>query len=463
MKRNTIFNGYLLFQRSRKCSIVQEDEEEGEDISSCSRQENLGEPLIRRGSRSEGRLNLALQERIAESESRKSTDKIPEDKKNGEVKVPEATAKLRLAKTGIKTEIPRVTVKSEKDPSKRTGDANQPPQASAYLQLNEIFEESELFNIADTTPRKFVNRNQIYEKRKLKFHKNRTASCSSSDASDDDSEKRKKQAEKLNSSSRPYQGRRDSHDDSSDSQETGAGTGSNENKKFGSNRVSLHSNKNTEYQKHKIKGNNNNGKKNGSGANLMMGRKHKFVKKKNGKAHLKENQSLNRINEVQEDGSSSVLISTIFSIQSNLPLLMAGKEVAEFSRNQGYLQCAKCPKKYLDVAYMNLMQKPSDKADRCGLKKGGILGKYFHIKKKICIALPELFGRTSLRQSQSCSSLSKKYLLHSDVGCSSAAGGGDRGEGAAASDRPGVSHGLNGACPELRNPFAVCVGDECCN
>ncbi|EFA01161.1 SNF-related serine/threonine-protein kinase-like Protein [Tribolium castaneum] len=52
-------------QRSRKCSIVQEDEEE-EDISSCSGREELVPPLNRRGSRSEGRLNLALQERLAD-------------------------------------------------------------------------------------------------------------------------------------------------------------------------------------------------------------------------------------------------------------------------------------------------------------------------------------------------------------------------------------------------------------
>nr|CAH7749468.1 unnamed protein product [Callosobruchus chinensis] len=61
-------------QRSRKCSIVQEDEEE-EDIPNCSGGENLALPLNRRGSRSEGRINLALQERLAESEKRKPADK----------------------------------------------------------------------------------------------------------------------------------------------------------------------------------------------------------------------------------------------------------------------------------------------------------------------------------------------------------------------------------------------------
>lgn len=418
---------------------MQEDEEEGEDISPCSRQESLGEPLIRRGSRSEGRLNLAIQERMAESEGRKTGDKIKDDKKNGDIKITDSNTKMRILKSNIKPDIPKVTVKSDKEhePPKYNNEIPPSPQigASSYLQLNEIFEESEMFNILQTTPRKFLNRNQLYEKRKLKFHKSRTASCSSSDASDDDSEKRKKQAEKLNSSTKSFQGRRDSHDDSSDSQETGASAGSNENKKFGSNKVSLHSNKNTEYQKHKIK-NNNSGKKNSSNANLMVVRKHKFVKKKNGKTHLKENQSLNRINEVQEDGSPSVLISTIFSIQSNLPLLVADKNVHEtflrsfndsekYSKNQNYLQyennvayCStKCPKKCLDSTYINLLQKQSihDRVEKCNLKKNGILSKYFHVKKKICIALPELFNKTPLHQAQSCGSLTKKFLLHSNV------------------------------------------------
>lgn len=183
-------------QRSRKCSIVQEDEEEGEDISPCSRQENLGEPLIRRGSRSEGRLNLAVQERIAESEGRKAGDKIIiEDKKNRDIKITDSNAKVSILKCNMKSEIPKVTVKSDKEIELEKYNNEIPPSSqigTSYLQLNEIFEESEMFNILQTTPRKFLNRNQLYEKRKLKFHKNRTASCSSSDASDDDSEKRKK-------------------------------------------------------------------------------------------------------------------------------------------------------------------------------------------------------------------------------------------------------------------------------
>lgn len=51
----------------------------------------------------------------------------------------------------------------------------------------------------------------------------RAGSCSSSDLSDDDSEKKKRAAE--NADAPPERARRDSHDDSSDSQERGAGAG----------------------------------------------------------------------------------------------------------------------------------------------------------------------------------------------------------------------------------------------
>ncbi|XP_052869708.1 uncharacterized protein LOC128275292 [Anopheles cruzii] len=66
--------------------------------------------------------------------------------------------------------------------------------------------------------------------RRSRFNKSRTASCSSSDASDDDSENRKKRAHKIvdGGNIKPLTQRRDSHDDSSDSQDPGsnvAGTG----------------------------------------------------------------------------------------------------------------------------------------------------------------------------------------------------------------------------------------------
>lgn len=51
--------------RVRKCSIVQEEED---DEDECSDPDELSNSLNRRGSRSEGRLNIAVQDRIAESD-----------------------------------------------------------------------------------------------------------------------------------------------------------------------------------------------------------------------------------------------------------------------------------------------------------------------------------------------------------------------------------------------------------
>lgn len=219
-------------QRSRKCSIVQEDEEE-EDISAD--REELGSPLNRRGSRSEGRLNLALQERLSESERRKpACDKVssePPPKLEKPAKISwQATKSASVCNpsdepdtipTTIITDsstitIPIITTSELADCSVLPKYKTMPSPGPAPL--NEIFEEGVDDATRLQTGPRFVKRTP-YEQRRSKFHKSRTASCSSSDASDDDSEKRKKRAHKLNPTpTKPIQGRRDSYDDSSDSQ-----------------------------------------------------------------------------------------------------------------------------------------------------------------------------------------------------------------------------------------------------
>lgn len=89
-----------------------------------------------------------------------------------------------------------------------------PTRGNSGGALNEIFEEGDSESLTSRTGRHLVSRNHqhrtSYEQRRSKFHKNRTASCSSSDASDDDSENRKKRAHKLNTtppSSKPIQGK----------------------------------------------------------------------------------------------------------------------------------------------------------------------------------------------------------------------------------------------------------------
>lgn len=174
-----------------------------------------------------------------------------------------------------------------------------------------------------------------YEQRRAKFHtKHRTASCSSSDASDDDSEGRKKRSSvggvkgvngdgvqgsggagemliMLEGIAKPLQGRRDSHDDSSDSQEPGTGTSA------ASIRNTSSTNNNSRETNNKTSNTNGNssgggntsssgGRKNTNGTNTILGRRHKASRRRSGETtRLRESQSLNRITEVQEDTSTT--------------------------------------------------------------------------------------------------------------------------------------------------------------
>ncbi|XP_049862989.1 SNF-related serine/threonine-protein kinase-like isoform X1 [Schistocerca gregaria] len=391
--------------RSRKCSIVQEEEDE-DDMTSCSGREELAPPhgsLNRRGSRSEGKLNLALQERLAESERRKdgssagntATHKmsvpssgasnsgggilhvgIRDDTSQRPVTVwaspakkvlPTTTESSRLQssaelstkltptyatsstkwQTGMKQTVPLVKVPLKKPTSLTSRDpiSSQTPCPSTTTSfitesstisipihtsspameqpllpkyktmpsptrplhtvlgsppLNEIFEEGESV-IGDTTrssqtSRSYVSR-QNYEQRRSRFHKTRTASCSSSDASDDDSESRKKRAHKITGDAKPFQQqRRDSHDDSSDSQDPGgsggAGGGGSRSRESASE-----CNSGTAPESHadseRTSAITSNGNK-GSGGGRRQ------CRRRPGETRLRESQSLNRITEVQE-------------------------------------------------------------------------------------------------------------------------------------------------------------------
>ncbi|XP_066249817.1 SNF-related serine/threonine-protein kinase-like isoform X1 [Euwallacea similis] len=432
-------------QRSRKCSIVQEDEEE-EDISSCSGREELGPPLNRRGSRSEGRLNLALQERLAETERRKPPSIVPVSKVRSYpltrkhdftcfVQQPieqkwqptkssslcERSEETDLIPTTIITDSSTITIpiittsaplecaaapKYKTMPSPTRGSTG-----SGALQLNEIFEEgAEADSQRAHSGARFVKRIP-YEQRRSKFHKSRTASCSSSDASDDDSEKRKKRAHKLNPTpTKPIQNRRDSYDDSSDSQEpgTGAGTG-------GANRQTLDpvsSDKSgggtTEGGQNGNGGGtqNDGGRKNTANGPVTIGRRHKAGRRRSGETRLRESQSLNRITEVQEDNTHALVIST--TVVATTPkvkgigarilqgLSMSGKKqpVEHVSRKDTVKSCGESG----DAASHKLAQ-----ADK---KKLRLLGKYFQVHKKLCIPLPVLFNKNArLYKAQSCGSL----------------------------------------------------------
>ncbi|KAK7792383.1 hypothetical protein R5R35_007735 [Gryllus longicercus] len=421
--------------RTRKCSIVQEEEDEDE-MSACSGREDLTPPhnsLNRRGSRSEGRLNVALQERLAESERRKdksqpvpsppahaisrgatrddiATRKSPlntlDNRPRSAVEsasivntaaayIPGSTkwrpvskqsvsvvaqtvnpsslplVKISLAPvtttpsttTSIITEASTISIPIHSSSSgatllpkyKTMPSPTRPVHSvlsSPQLALNEIFEEGDGMTAESigsrTNSRAFLSRQPGhsravgYEQRRTKFHKARTASCSSSDASDDDSESRKKRAHKLSGTGKSLSQRRDSHDDSSDSQDPGgSGGGAGGGSGSGGTRAGTAECTKGQAPSHSAgvsEGSRTSSGNSGSGGSSRrqcggvsqqspLGRHHRTGRRRPAETRLRESQSLNRITEVQEaehapsqichNHTNNVMIVTSTSLSSN--------------------------------------------------------------------------------------------------------------------------------------------------
>ncbi|XP_065095529.1 uncharacterized protein Snrk [Ochlerotatus camptorhynchus] len=399
--------------RSRKCSIVQEEEDDEDDVTGAGHEE-LSTPLNRRGSRSEGRLNITVQDRIAESERLKvdakkqaeANEKELQQQQEQEQEAKENSAsavqsafegignvtlitsensctkdRLGIAGGGLHRKVPEI--KRGLDFSKKTsvlkpqgnvrggsfdkciasiedselvrtkiitGSATittpltinienasnipkyktmpSPTRVHTILNsntncLNEIFEEGTDVGSSDsttTTPRPVVrnqfnvrtqsqggNGNNVH--RRTKFNKSRTASCSSSDASDDDSENRKKRAHKIvDSTVKPQTQRRDSHDDSSDSQDPGNAAAPSGNQAGSCVRAIMSgatnntSNNDSSNQTVTEKRNSGNGNRQKSSQQVDF-RRHRG-RRRPVETRLRESQSLNRITEVQESETS---------------------------------------------------------------------------------------------------------------------------------------------------------------
>ncbi|XP_072157166.1 uncharacterized protein Snrk isoform X1 [Bemisia tabaci] len=261
--RNRVNQNYLSMsrspgevQRTRKCSIVAEEEDDEDETSShdSSHQSGLG----RRGSRSEGKLNLAVQEIRREA--------IPTS----------IITEASTAPEPLTSKIPQRPVKTLPSPL---------PSAlsSPQLGLKEIYEEGANPTNPKSSTRTFVG----YEQRRNKFRKARTASCSSSDASDEDSESRKKR-----SSSKSLH-RRDFQDPGGNGGSAGGNGPQNpfqDPPNDGSNSQNNSSSKSDSND-------------NTFGSGTVHGRRHCIGGRRRGRGcetRLRESQSLNRITEVQE-------------------------------------------------------------------------------------------------------------------------------------------------------------------
>lgn len=177
-------------------------------------------------------------------------------------------------------------------------------------QLNEIFEENVVdFNKSENRSNRITGIN--YEQRRSKFHKARTASCSSSDASDDDSESRKKRAHKI--STEKNNQRRDSHDDSSDSQDRGGGggggggAGANPNSALGNSGDGMHNQNHSTGGEQNESSSGSDGKGGSSSRRQCNGENFRRSRRRTAETRLRESQSLNRITEVQESESHATI------------------------------------------------------------------------------------------------------------------------------------------------------------
>lgn len=165
------------------------------------------------------------------------------------------------------------------------------------------------------------NSNNNHLQRRTKFHKSRTTSCSSSDASDDDSENRKKRANKIvDSIIKPISQRRDSHDDSSDSQDPGGNATASANNKTNTcvvNVIMANSN-GTQDSNEKTNSTTNNSTGRQKSNQQVDFRRHRAGRRRPVETRLRESQSLNRITEVQE----SELIQNNTTTPTKTPILI---------------------------------------------------------------------------------------------------------------------------------------------
>lgn len=172
--------------------------------------------------------------------------------------------------------------------------------------LKEIFEECDAGssdnNSNSNTPRAILrSQANATHHRRTKFHKSRTTSGSSTDGSDDDNSEKKRATKMIDSAIvKQFTQRRDSHDDSSDSQDPGTTCSGNGN--AGSSLI-LRNGSTSSNNKSSSQGEGSHHENRGkttTNSNEIGYRKHRTGRRRQTETRLRESQSLNRITEVQE-------------------------------------------------------------------------------------------------------------------------------------------------------------------
>lgn len=254
-----------------------------------------------------------------------------------------------------------------------------------------------------------ITEENTFQQRRNKYYKtHRSTSCSSSEASDDDSESRKKRPSKhlTTPTHKPLPQRRDSHDDSSDSQEPSAtGTGSG----MSSSRVVQPS----------TGGSNDSGgnqsSDTGNNGNSSLSRRHRGGRRAC-ETRLRESQSLNRITEVQEADATPAQPqrnkgffhpTRFLNSFAKRPL-----QVSSDVQNADKMMQVNAARTHVRAAVSEEKEnchKIVSVAEKHGFKKVRLFSRYFQVHKKLCLPrlpLPGLWGRSGrLYKAQSCGSI----------------------------------------------------------
>jgi len=309
-------------QRPRKCSIVTEEEDEEQDVEGSDG--SLHNTLNRRGSRSEGKLNLAVQELRKDSVTGCS---VNESSGNGS-----SISSASIQRSSKMLPAPLVSARS-----------------SPQLGLEEILEDGSVIRASSSTPRHF----HTFEQWRSRFRKSRTTSCSSSEASDEDSESRKKR-----DSSKSLQGNRD---DPKDPNGGGGAAGGH----------SSHASENSSFAEPEQKGSSSERTSSSNADNRFKsssttGRKHYLNErhKRKVETRLRESQSLNRITEVHESETLSSAVTSRF--QAN-----AINKVGE--------------SKKMSANESGVLNRIISKTER--LKRNAIINKCLTLQRKLCTPL----------------------------------------------------------------------------
>ncbi|XP_067629816.1 SNF-related serine/threonine-protein kinase [Eurosta solidaginis] len=290
-------------KRSRKCSIVREEDEDESGYENTNDDNELRVAVTRRESISDGRLNCVAQER---TKSSKITPQVDEHTKM----TTSVDANLVNKFNQIENHVACDT-NVRKDTST--------PRNIKLSAMDDVLMGMKDLDIGKLNPLPMSNKNPVLTHRRSKLSKIRTPSCSSSEASDDDTKARNKK--KINkfvgdTPVRFRMHRRDSHDDSSDSQDQSCPpSGSQIPSAHIVTSANTNSNDKKEGQKHSKEQNKTDDTRKNSHTERHK-KQHKDDKEKNtrtnnnfksdslisgtGRRRVRESQSLDRITESQE-------------------------------------------------------------------------------------------------------------------------------------------------------------------